>query len=69
MVFNTYTYLWLHWVSIALQAFSSCGEQKLLRSCSVQASYCSGFSCCRTWALGARAQSLWHVGLIASQHV
>ena len=26
-------------------AFSSCGEQRLLSSCGVQASHCSGFSC------------------------
>ena len=36
-------------------AFSSRGEQGLLSSCCVQASYCSGFSCCRAWALGVRA--------------
>ena len=31
--------------------FSSCGEQELL-SCGARASHCSGFSCCRAWALG-----------------
>ena len=35
-----------------VQAFSSCGEQRLLSSCVVMASHCGGFSCCRTWALG-----------------
>ena len=32
--------------------FSSCSEQGLLSSCSVMASHCGGFSCCRAWALG-----------------
>ena len=32
--------------------FSSCGEQGLLSSCDVQDSHCSGFSCCRAWAVG-----------------
>ena len=36
------------------QAFSSCSEQGLLSSCSVQASDCGGFSCFR-----ALAQSAW----------
>ena len=31
--------------------FSSCGEQRLLSSFAVQASHCSGFSCCSAWAL------------------
>ena len=33
-------------------AFSSFGEQGRLSSCSVQASRCSGFSCCEALALG-----------------
>ena len=32
-------------------AFSSPGEQRLLSSCSVQASHCGGFSYCVAWAL------------------
>ena len=32
--------------------YSSFGEQGLLSSCSVQASHCGGFSCCRAQALG-----------------
>ena len=32
--------------------FSSCGKQGLCYSCSVRVSHCSGFSCCRAWALG-----------------
>ena len=32
--------------------FSGCREWGLLSSCSVRASYCRGFSCCRAWALG-----------------
>ena len=36
--------------------FSSYSEQGLLFSCRMQASHCCGFSCCRTWPLGCRAQ-------------
>ena len=32
-------------------AFSSCGDWGLLSSCGVRAAHCSGFSCCRAWAL------------------
>ena len=32
--------------------FSSCGERGLLSRCDVRFSHCSGFSCCRAWALG-----------------
>ena len=41
-------YLLLH------RLFSSCGERETLSSCSARASHCSGFSCCRAWALGAQ---------------
>ena len=33
-------------------AFSSCGKQRLLSSCCVEASHFCGFSCCRAQALG-----------------
>ena len=42
------------------RAFSSCGAR---------ASHCSGFSCCRAWALGVWAQQLWLTGLVAPRHV
>ena len=32
--------------------FSSCSEWRLLSSCGVQASYCSGFSCCQAQTVG-----------------
>ena len=35
----------------------------LLSSCSVQASHCSGFSCCRGQALGTRASVVAALGL------
>ena len=35
--------------------FSSFGERGLLSSCGAWASHCSGFSCCRAWALGRTA--------------
>ena len=38
-------------------AFSSCLEQALLWSCSVQASHCRGFSCCKERALEPRLSS------------
>ena len=39
--------------SLVLQRlFSSCGNPGLLSSCSPQTSHCSGFSCCRAWAIG-----------------
>ena len=38
--------------SLLLGLFPSCGEQELLSSCDVPASYCGGFSCCGAWALG-----------------
>ena len=44
---------WLPWVFVA---FSSCGEQGLLSSCSARASRCGGFSCRGAWALGAGLQ-------------
>ena len=37
------------------RAFSSCSEQALLFIAVPRASHYSGFSCCRAWALGARA--------------
>ena len=39
-----------------VQAFSSCGEggYSSLR-CGARASHCSGYSCCRAWALGMQA--------------
>ena len=43
--------------------FSSCGEQELLSSCSMWASHCGRFSCCRAWALGAQASVLAALGL------
>ena len=43
-------------------AFSSCGEQGLL-CCSAHAPHCSGFSCCRVWALGAQASVVVARGL------
>ena len=43
-----------YWSGLPLPSpwlFSSCGYWKPLCSCSVQASHCDGFSCCRAWAL------------------
>ena len=51
-------YFWLCWVFLAACVlFSSCREQGLLSGCDVQASHCSGFSCCWAWALGPKGFS------------
>ena len=44
-----------------LQAFSSCREWGPVSSCDAWVSHCSGFSCCRKWALG-------HRGSVVVQH-
>ena len=46
-------------------AFSVFGEQGLFSSCSAQASYCGGFSCCRAQAVGF----MGFKSLAALQHV
>ena len=48
-----FIYFWLCWSSFLHRLFSSCGEQELLSSCGVQASYCGDFFCCRTQLQGA----------------
>ena len=45
------------------QAFSSCGEQGATLRCGARASHCSGFSCCRAWALGMGASVVVARGL------
>ena len=47
--FLKHTYLWLCWVFTAAWAFSSCGKQGLLSSCSARASHGGGFPC---WGAG-----------------
>ena len=63
VLFTMFGYLWLLWVFavargllVAARAFSSCGEQRLLSSCSAWASLCDGLSDC-----GAGLQSLGSV--------
>ena len=63
------------------QAFSSCAKWRLLLLPCVDFSLrwllllgsrfssCVGFSSCGTQALGAQAQRLWPMGLVALQHV
>ena len=50
-------------LSCCTWAVSSCGEQGLLSSCGAWASHCSGFSCCRAWALGLQASEAAAGGL------
>ena len=52
--------------SSLLPVFSSCGEWGLLCSCGVQASHCSGFSCCRVWVLGTQTSVIAARGLSCS---
>ena len=48
---------WPCWVSVAVQAFSCCGEQGLLSSYGARASHRSGFSSCGSRALEHRLNS------------
>ena len=70
---NLYFYLFIFGCTGSLLllfwAFSSCGEQGLLSSWGALASHCSGFSCCRTWALGMQASVLQHMGSGVVVHV
>ena len=59
--------------SLLLGLFSSCSTQGLLSVCSVWASHCGGFSCCRAQALGhvgfsAVAPRLQSTGSIVKAH-
>ena len=45
------------------RAFSSCSERGATLRCGARAPHCSGFSCCRAWALGARASAVVACGL------
>ena len=47
------------------QAFSSSSEWWLLSSCSVWASHCGGFSCCKAQVLGTWASAVVACGLYA----
>ena len=54
----------VHMVFVAAHGLSSCGQQGLrLR---VWAAYCSGFSSCGAWALGAQASVVVAHGLSCS---
>ena len=48
-----FIYSWLCWVFVAAHGLSPVAASGGYSSCSVQASHCSGFSCCGSWALGA----------------
>ena len=69
-----YGYLVALGLHYCMQAFSSCGGQRLHSNCGVFASHYHGFSCCRAQALGlagfsswsTRVQWLQHMGVVAS---
>ena len=56
-------YFWLCWIWLLHGLFSRCRQRGLLSSFCVQASHCSGFSCCRAWALGHTGSSVVAPGL------
>ena len=56
-------YFWLHWVFFAARRLSLVAVSRATLRCSVQASHCGGFSCCRARALGARASVVVAHGL------
>ena len=59
---NSFIYFWLYWVfSTTCRAFASCSEQGLLSSCG--ASHCSGFPCCKAWAL----YSMWPLVIVVHE--
>ena len=71
--FLRFTYLFLDLVGLHCCAQTSVvtrGDGRAPLACSVQASYCSGFPCCRAWAVGTwasvtaapGAQGLWLMG-------
>ena len=53
---NFLIYFWLHWVFVAARWLSLVVQAGAILYCSVQASHCGGFSCCRAPALEALAQ-------------
>ena len=69
--FNNLTYLFIFGCagSLSLLGFSSsCGDGRLLSTCSLGASLCPGFSGCRAQALGTAAP-WWWMALVAPLHV
>ena len=63
VLFKIFGYLWLLWVfavarglCVAARAFSSCGKQRLLSHCGLQASLCDGLS--------GHGAGLWSVGSV-----
>ena len=54
---------WLCWVFVAACGLSLVAASRGYLHCGARASHCSGFSCCRAQALGARASVLVERGL------
>ena len=51
-------FFWLSWVFVAAHGLSLAVVSGTTIHCSARASHCSGFSCCRAWALDTCAQQL-----------
>ena len=54
-IYFIYFYFWLCQAFVAVCGLSLVAVSGATLRCGVQASHCGGFSCCRAWALGARA--------------
>ena len=58
-----FIYFWLHWVLVAACRLSLVVANVATLHCGAWASHCSGFSCCRAWALGMRTSVVVARGL------
>ena len=63
LTFKNFIYFWLRWVFVAAHGLSLVVVSGATLYCGARASHCSGFSCCRAWALGAWASAVVARGL------
>ena len=69
-LFSLFIYFWLYWVFVAARGLSLVATRGGYSSLRCVGSHCSGFSCCRAWAVGhsdfsscgTQTQQLWVVG-------
>ena len=62
--FIIFIYFWLCWVFVAGHGLSLVVVRWATLCCSIRASHCSDFSCCRARALGTWASVLMTCGLL-----
>ena len=60
--------IWLCWVFVAVQASLQLWRAGATVCCNVQASHCSGFSCCGAWASAVAARGLSSCGSLTPEH-